>query len=650
MILHTRKINLSVGSGSEDFNRVKEILSSIPLWPSHAGQDNNVNQLLSANRALIVEGELRDSGLVPWMLNYDRFVQDEECRDCLQRLGVKQLSLEDLIRGYGILNLPDMRVEPNWKSYEAMMVIVYRCWNRQTFQDSFINLLRRNIAIDNDLRPREAHELIDHEDDIFAAAFRKNRHGKFIHRALRQYHSLWMTLGMRHNPSGILYQPSYLECLQELKERLEVHDVTDIQLDTDTSIVLAPLITPSSGTRDFTENQWRIVASYAVFKAQTDMSSQPVHRQGIMATLANAQPILTLYSIISYEYSAICWSQVSFPIHHPTKEVLSRFENGQPSTFTVWQHLLHLKEMAANLHEAEIQDFLNDLQETYKFLQDNFENSDVPPEAGTQAVWLNVDSFDANMAGLANVKLEWRTARKLVLSSSFDSGSVKAVKGGLMRFDKLLRAMGCKLMSYPTVEPSMIHEDSSTSSTSSGFREMRDEGALLDIAYQSEGRVIKAHKQLLASISKKCRAHFSGRWTVEDTIRYEKYDKDGNENEDFLSFHTLSTMINHAYKERVDWTEMQITETDDEDTMDRKLDMLLDLHKGADCWDIPVLMSKVEATILNAARQLIRIDNVEDVMERASEVNARKVEQYCMKYIEGNKDVADEADFEDAEG
>jgi sacsin len=108
--------------------------------------------------------------------------------------------------------------------------------------------------------------------------------------------------------------------------------------------------------------------------------------------------------------------------------------------------------------------------------------------------------------------------------------------------------------------------------------------------------------------------------------------------ETFLSSHTLSAIINYVYEDDIDWAEMEVSASDDAKTKAEKLDLLLDLHKGADCWQIPALASLVEDKILIAGREFITLANVIKIRERAEEVRAKAVERMCAEFIERNCD------------
>lgn len=180
---------------------------------------------------------------------------------------------------------------------------------------------------------------------------------------------------------------------------------------------------------------------------------------------------------------------------------------------------------------------------------------------------------------------------------------------------------------------------SSWESVSASLRKLRDAGKLLDITYSTEGRIIKAHKVLLAAVSDKCAHHFSGRWAIDDPIRYDEQD----DPEDFMSYHTLSTIIDYAYEDEVEWREMEVSDADNAETRNTKLHMLLDLHRGADSWLIPTLASQVEDKILVAGRKFINIDNVEEIRQVAELVRAKNVEMMCTEFIEQNRATVERA-------
>lgn len=205
-----------------------------------------------------------------------------------------------------------------------------------------------------------------------------------------------------------------------------------------------------------------------------------------------------------------------------------------------------------------------------------------------------------------------------------------------MNYEGLLRILGCKSIVYPTITRPKVHDNRSVSKS---LRRLRNEGKLLDITYATEGRRIQAHSVVLAAISEKCARQFGGNWSVDEVIEFDRSgDPDG-----FLSYHTLSTMINYAYEDDIDWSGMQVSDKDNEGMRDTKLDLLLDLAKGADYWMIDSLKSEVEDKILAAGRLFINLQNVEEVKECANLAGAKAVEDMCAQFIAQNQAVVEKA-------
>jgi sacsin len=389
------------------------------------------------------------------------------------------------------------------------------------------------------------------------------------------------------------------------------------------------------GSRD-----WIAISAEKVFQPMTDLSDQPEYRQSTMASLAVPKRLLCLSEVFSTKYADVCWSQTPFALHQPSIEIFKMVPGkGEPKCNMVWRHLHHLKAISQRVEQSQLEHFLADLNHTYEYLQARLDWSRASFTSGGSAIWLNVNTLDHKSISLDDVKLSWHSIEDLVLSSSCDAGPIKAVKPGLARFEKLLTALNCATIAYPTITRPELHI---CRSVSNSLRQLRNEGKLLDIAYLTEGRRIQAHRVVLATISEKCVRQFSGKWKVEDVI---EYDEDCDPDE-FLSYHTLSTMINYAYDDDIDWKEMELSDNDDEDAKATKLDLLLDLAKGADYWLIPSLKSQVEDKILMAGKQFINLENVSEVRERAEHAGAMAVEQLCAQFIEKNKAVVQKANQE----
>lgn len=578
------------------------------------------------------------------MKQYPRFIDAQFAgesynQNCIQILDIQKVSAGSLLNSY-LLPLPPMSSTLNWRHYQLLIAAVSRFCESPDKWGAVRTILSQNkIAVDGNRSLRRADELLDHEDQIFISAFRGQEGSKFLHGEVKNFRRFWLKAGLRHRENGMLNPADYLQCLRSLSQRLSTENIdSSVNLATDTRDVLSPLINPSSSTQNFNGSHWSAISKERVFVSQSNRNSEPEHRRVPMAAIATGRPLLALSEVISYSHVAICWSQTPFTVHTPMAEVLSCIQgNGKPSVSMVWRHLDHLGDMVQQLKQEHIGGFLHDLHCTYAYLQDYTEESRIYFNLHRKAVWLNISASEGKHAVWTDVKSSWNEIGNLVLSSSCDAGRIKAVRPSLMRYEKLLRALGCKSITYPTVTRPVLHHGRSIAAS---LQTLRAEKKLLDITYCTEGKEIQAHRVVLAALSEKCAGQWSGLFPMEDKISYdEDEDPDG-----FLSYHTLSTMINYAYESEVDWSEMEASDDDDEETRDDKLHLLLDLHKGAQYWLIPALMSQVEDKILVAGKLFINIENVLEIRERADYVGAKAVEKMCTQFIQQNREAVERAD------
>jgi sacsin len=602
-------------------------LKSIPLWPRFPSSFKQ--RLVSANDALMST----DRGLlVPWMKDCHLFVDQQfsttpRNRGCLTKLGVKKLSVKELFTKH-VLPLPAAISDSNWEHFINLIAGISDA-GLLTLHSSPA-MPETKIAVDGKRTVTEVSSLYDHDNEIFAAAFRLQAETRFLHKSVQSYRSFWLTAGLCHQMDA----KYYIQCLQVLSLRLSANNIMDTTLEEDSQTVLSLLTSnPVSRMSGWGNQQWLAISQEKVFQSRTVVENEPQYRQNFMASMAATKQLLCLSEVISPSHVAVCWSQTSFALHQPTIEVLRNILNrGQPKVKMVWGHLLHMKEIAQHLKQDQVDDFLADLQKTYQYLEVNLEVSKRNFRFRDSAIWLNLNTWDPNTVLLDHLNSSWHSIGDLVLSSSCDGRRVKAVRSGLMRYEKLLRTLGCQSIYYPTVKRPELHIGRSVSKS---LRQLRNDGKLLDITYSTQGKQIQAHRVVLAAISEKCAAQFSGPWKVEDLI---KYDQDDNA-DDFLSYHTLSTMINYAYEDDIDWKEMEVSDSDDADSKATKLNLLLDLAKGADYWLIPALKSQVEDKILAAGKELINLENVMEIRKRAAQARAIAVEEYSVEFIDTNKEV-----------
>jgi len=554
-------------------------------------------------------------------------------RDCLTKLGVKELAIEALFRDY-VLPMPSTLSVVYWQYYEPLIPIISGIsYHSHSWDTLFPTLTDAAIAADGNCNLKKACQLYDHEDRIFASAFRHQAKTRFLHPSIQKYRWFWTRVGLRQLKDHI-NAADYIHCLQVLRLRLSAEDVkNDPDLERDLQTVLSPLIDRSFSTRSFSGRDWQAISQERVFRSRTDFSAEPEYRRDAMAALS-VEAALPLSGIVLHEHAALCWSQTPFVVHEPTREILDHIAgHGHPDMDTVWRHLQYMKIISEALKGDQIQDFLTELNSIYQYLQEHLVDSSAGFAPGNGAVWLNLHTSDYSKVQLEDIKSSWKGIGDLVLSNSYDAGLTNAVRSGLRRFETLLRSLGCRSFSYPTMTRPTLHIDRSVSRS---LRQLRKEEKLLDITFSTEGKLIKAHKLVLAAMSEKCAVQFnSSRWTQDVCIKYDE----NTDPDNYLSYHTLSTMINYAYDEDIDWKAMEVLDDDDEDTRATKLDLLLDLHMGADFWLIPTLKSQVEDKLLVGREAFVNWSNVVEIRARAEMARATEFERWCAELIRENQHI-----------
>ncbi|KAH8668096.1 hypothetical protein BGZ60DRAFT_528433 [Tricladium varicosporioides] len=625
LILHTGNQITSTQFQLKDNPMLFKAVKTIRIWPNCLA--------IPAQRLIPADGasQADHDFLVPWMKDSHRFIAPTFTRDlanqvCLRELGVERMLSEKLITEH-ILPLPGTLSGDDWKFYDVLMGAI----SRVKPKGHLISVLSQScIASNGSGNLSKANVLFDHTDPIFVAAFRHQSSYRFLREALHRFRAFWLKVGLRHRDNGIINGVDYSQCLGVISQRLAQNDSgQDDRLTADLEEVLSILTRPNSSIQNFNRDTWQSISGELAFPTKTDFDDEPEYRKDFMENLAINQRQLSLSQIISWDHRAVCWSQTPFAVHSPTREVYNSVAgNGEPTIHMIWRHLQHLKDQAQFLSQSQVPSFISDLYCTYSRLQDYVENSKSSFNLRSSAIWLNINEASATSIPLDEILASWQTIDSLVLSSSCDAGALKAVRSGLMPYEKLLRALGCNCITHPTIAQPQLHIGQSVSKS---LRGLRESGKLLDATFSTEGRQIQAHKVVLAALSKKCAAQFDPKWPQADIITFTE-----DEPEDFLSYHTLSTMINYAYEDDVDWSEMEVSRGEEKESKEEKLNMLLDLHKGADIWVIPALASQVEAKIVGVGKEFIDVENVLWVLERAREVRAKAVEKLCEKFIEKN--------------
>jgi sacsin len=620
---------------NSDSFALKDQLKILPIWPAI----DVSNPCIAACAALVPSDyEL----LLPWMSGHGQFIQSEIASSysaTLESLGVQKIADINLVETHILGHLPSSVGSHEEKNYASLIAALSRvCANHpqnvskrtrnKNEKIRFISRLRdSNLAPDGNGVLHPANTLFDHTDSIFLAAFREEAVTRFLMKAVRHHKRFWLDIGLKKREDTYFKTSHYILCLKTMRKRLEAWNALplDTQLASDARAVLEPLTSTIYNPHfDFLGNEWLTIQKEAIFPTLAALNSQPNYRRDSMANLAASRPLLPLKDLVMPRYTPICWSQIPFPLVEPSQATFSKItSHGQPPASMVWNHLENLMQLAQRLTEDAIPGFLFDLTSTYDYLQENLAESCKAFVHVTSMFWLNLAITDNTLVSLDDLRSSWFKIEHLVLSSPCDTPPLMSVQPRLMRHERLLKALGCRTIVYPTIARPNTSRDKSLSAS---MTRMRHEGKMLDITLSAEGKDVQAHKLILAAASDYFAVHISGRWAEQERIELED-----------ISFHTFSRLVDFIYADVFDWTPMRATDEDVLDVKADKLDNLLDLLTAADRFLMPSLGAQVEDEILCAGRILIRIDNVLHIRTRATDANARHLEKLCTEFYEQNK-------------
>ncbi|ESZ90668.1 hypothetical protein SBOR_8948 [Sclerotinia borealis F-4128] len=617
-----------------------DYLILLPIWPAYMPLSPSEKYIPASGAMYTKQPQL----LAPWSKTLPDFIDFEAigysgAERCLLALKVISITAEKLIQSFGARDFPSALQATDEGVYTQFLSTLAGIVSIGKRDSSLIKTLSSlTLAADMTGKMHQPHELFDHNDEIFKAAFQDNNK-YFLHDCVKakEYDSLWFNTGLRRRGSnGCFKIHDYMECLRFLELLIQSSDygtlVSPIStLNKRMKTILLPLIAPSSATHQFDHHDWKCLAAKSVFLVRKDNSREPSYRQENMNRISERSAAIPLAEVILHKYAAICWSNTPFVVLEPTSEILSRVpRHGEPFMIEVWKHLEHMVEISKTISLADIPNFLSDLYEIYDYLQSHLVRSKEYFDSFARSLnrtklWLNLETTDPMSVTYKDLQSSWKPLEHLLLISSTDAPPYECIRPRLSPYEKLLRELGCKSIHHPTVE---LPASKSAQSLLSGLRSCRKGNKMTDIIFVAENIRFHAHRIVLACASSYCEASLSGRWPIDQEITLD------------MSAHSLRILIDTAYEEPIDWAEMTVDpeeSSQDLEANDKKLDLLLDLHKGADYWLMPSLANQVEIKILEQSRLFIRLDNVGGYQATAAESNARVFERVCRRFCEENE-------------
>ena len=588
-----------------------DLANDLPIWrriSSKPGYLTTKEAIVAQNPAFVVR----------WIKDYHRFAK---CSGPRPHIGIDDV---EMLEQYVLPALPKFIDEEDRAPYIRLISAITLSKNNET-RRFVVPLTTYRMAAREDGKLCLTTDLFDHNDAVFAAAFRVEATSRFLMLELRKHSALWNELGIRRRELGRFSGPDYLACLRALEGRLTGDE--DPQLTTDIERVLYPLCTNDGALRDVGNTTWSTIAKLPVFLVSPVSGRELEHRRRRMEILASERYAICLEDIIQREFAAVCWSETPFALHEPSSFSIQKIAStGRPTCAMVWKHLAFLAESVQSIEEAEIQGFVEDLQRTYQHLHFNLQESKSQFLQPKAALWLNIETTSSDSVSLVVLKSSWTSLEYLLLDSPCDAPPLMTVQPFLVRFSTLLKDLGCQSVHYPQVNLP------ASGRSETGFtyvRELWNEGILTDVRFEAEGNSVSAHQIVLASRSLYCKRQFCGPWASvcesKGTTKVIKLED--------MSYATLRILMEFCYHEHHDWAQdMRVAADDSLSRIADKLDGLLDILMAADRWVMPDLHADAQRQLMAGVQFFVRPDNVDSVKEAADQANAVELRTYCEEY------------------
>lgn len=221
----------------------------------------------------------------------------EEFSFVLQLLEVQKLETLEFLSSY-CRNTPDSELPPAELN------------NYRGFIEAYIEHIGTippdcALALDGNCCFRFSHDLYDHSEGLFIAAFRGAEKRCFLHPDLRHLKH-WYTPGLKSTVSG----PYYYECAAYINKRISLWGPR-VRLEIDAAIVFEYLRTNQS----FIQENWSAgdlgrIRSIQFVPLLRHLGGQPRHRRDKMSNISSARIFGSLEDCVDAKYLEVCWSQV----------------------------------------------------------------------------------------------------------------------------------------------------------------------------------------------------------------------------------------------------------------------------------------------------------------------------------------------------
>lgn len=395
---------------SEDkSNWFNGMLLKLPIWPRLVHSDTLPKEHIAAEDARFCTFAPM---LKPWVNDLARFVNPQVVsahQEGLEKLNISLLSREN------VWNLIKYDLPSEVKTMESRLQ--YR---------HFLGYLSQwNIRPSGRVAPNgasvmcETSLLYDHQETIFAAAFREQKTSRFLHVDMQvgTLRSFWLKLGLRSRSSAnSISHTDFIECADAINRRWDPA-FTSPSFTEDSSQVTGYLRFNKPEFQTWPTTAWARLAAIPMFRV-CDISPGETFRRGRMQEIARQKTHCTLSDAGMIKYLRITWSQTRFLSEPPDDFVYHQLPRaGKPACTQVFENLKFLMTLIEDVRQEEIPEFLKDVQACYEYLQTEKNPKTVIPGIQEAKIWLNINTTQLENVLKQQLKPSLSSAKFLCLNS-----------------------------------------------------------------------------------------------------------------------------------------------------------------------------------------------------------------------------------------
>ena len=361
------------------------MLRRLPVWPRCKRSTQPPYEHIAAEDARFCR---YSSILAPWVTSLSKFVEPQLVIDNaeeLTKLGITLMSPEnawELIRS----DVPSrFTTTESRRQYCGFLQFLVQYEIRASGK----------IAVNGTTTTCDTDSLYDHNEPIFAAAFREQKTTRFLHQDMQtpMLRPFWIQLCLRtrssNNAIGHAY---YLECAQAISRRWDP-TTEDLSFADDALVVSSYLQYNKADFQNWHTGVWTQIATLPIFRVRSVASDELGYRQTRVQEIATQKSHCSLSEAGKQSDFRISWSQTRFLSNPPDNLVCETLpQAGRPSCQDVLEHLKFMIARIDNVAIDEMPEFLRDVQACYNYLQTNVEGTKALPDIRGIRIWFNLDT------------------------------------------------------------------------------------------------------------------------------------------------------------------------------------------------------------------------------------------------------------------